>query len=218
MSVILYKIYHDRTILSEKDNWESVLEKGKAAFIGIACPTSSSSDAKACDKALSIGGQSFIKRPTDKDIAVDMIDEFINNSIYQLQLPHSSSLCSTAFMYLFKGVIQFSLTGFSRIYCFTDGRLQGCLVSEGGSFYGKSAYVSCERFEPLKLTNGNQECILITSDERLNISEDEVLELYQKNFENFDGLFDICGLEKIKTAMLVKLPQKPKGFPFFRGR
>lgn len=97
--------------------------KGKALFCGVTYPTENSRSDIACKKALEIGADSFIRRPSLCDEAMDTISTFINEGIYIFQEADKRFLCSTAILYVFRGRARWVVSGNAGICHFRNGKL-----------------------------------------------------------------------------------------------
>lgn len=125
-----YKNYCDKASAESADSFFRLDARGKALFCGVAYPTKESRSDIACKKLLEIGAESFIRRPSVCDEAVDAISTFMNEGIYIFQEKEKQFLCSAAILFVFRGEARWIVSGNVGICHFRDGmpvkKAEGC--------------------------------------------------------------------------------------------
>lgn len=104
----------------------------------MAYPTEESRSEVACEKLCSISTESFLRRPSLCDEAMETIAGFVNEGIYLYQEPNKVFLCSAAILYIFRGRARCIATGNSRVYHFRDGSLAEVSRGSGDILFGKN--------------------------------------------------------------------------------
>ncbi len=135
---------------SDGDPFAVFEEKRSSAVAGVAFPTENSRSDAACGRALDIAAESFLERPSDSDLAVHMIGEFIDDSIAELQEPGREFMCSLAMLYIFKGKARLYPVGYSAVLFFEEGDLKEIVYGDGVPA-GKGSHETMELTETLEL-------------------------------------------------------------------
>lgn len=219
MGKIKLKIFCDKNICARTETWYEVSERGKAAFIGVACPIEDSISGQACEKVLSVASNSFMRRPSVEDIAMINIDGFLNQSVFPLQEPRQASLCSTAFIFVMKGKARYSLTGMTGVFHFLDGELIETIKPINDKLYGCSMRWDSDLQEPIDLSSGLHEFLICSNKKELSITEEEAKKIYKANKPNQSEELQVDSAMEVEGAILfVSLPERKKGFLFSKGR
>ncbi len=190
-------------------------EKGKALFCGAAYPTQESRSAIACERALQIGCDSFLRRPSLSDEALITIGGFINESVYILQEQGKRFLCSASFVYVYKGAGRVYAAGNSLVLHFQNGVLKNSFSDCSGDVIGKSLrkeYVLSREFDLSSGTN----CIVVCSGrEGLELKSLFPAELLEHQ-DNDDSWMDrvIAAVADQPCSVSVFILNERKGLPF----
>lgn len=113
-------------------------EKRSILVCGCAYPGSESRTDAACKRALDIGVDCFLDRPSSSAIAVESIAGFINDEIYGMRDRDKIFLCSLAMLYVFKGKTRVYPAGNAAVMYFENEELKNIWYG-GGSLLGSSA-------------------------------------------------------------------------------
>lgn len=125
MRQVNYKSYCDkeRDGQDPSNSFFRLGTRGRAVFCGIAYPAVGSRGREACETVLQVAGDSFLRRPSVCDEAVETISDFVNGSVYALQRPYDNCFCSTAILFAFQGKARWAVSGNVKVWHFQDGRL-----------------------------------------------------------------------------------------------
>lgn len=147
----------------------SLLEKGKAVFIGAAYPTADSRSAAACPKALEICGDSFLRRPALMDVAMTNILSFINEGIFIMQDPEKHFRCGAAFLFLCKGAGRVVTAGNAAVYHYQDNQLKARYRSPGNKPLGSGLRNLYEASETFDVSASANSFLLLCGEEELDL-------------------------------------------------
>ncbi len=130
---------HGADIEPGEDNKLAVFEeKRSSAVCGLAYPTAKSRTPSACGRALDIAVDSFTERPSDSDLAVRMIGQFIDEGVGEMQEQGKEFMCSLAMLYIFKGKARVYAIGSSAVLFFEEGEEKHVWYGEGDPAGGSS--------------------------------------------------------------------------------
>ena len=211
MPKVKYKNYCDKS--SDEGVFFSLEEKGKAAYCGVSYPTVNSRSAVACERALSISGDSFLRRPSLRNEAMETISHFMSEGIYILQEPEKEFLCSTAIMYLFKGQARFFIAGSACACHFYQGKLLKTIQAADSPFVGQTLKRKDHIEEAISVEDGQHTFLLCSiSDsftledflQKTGLSEGALLE------ECKDKLFSVPEIKACSVA-LIEIPERKGG-------
>lgn len=124
--------------------------KGSAIACAAAYPTKESFGASACEKAVTVSTESFLRRPSMRDEAPNAISGFVNEAIYAVQEPHKTFFCSTAILYILNGQFRCVISGNAKLLHFNDGKLVSDFDKGENPLFGKHLKAS---FTPSAITN-----------------------------------------------------------------
>lgn len=131
-----YKNYCDKASMENTDTFFRLDMRGRAIFCGVAYPTKESRSDLACKKILEISAESFIRRPSVCDEAVDTISTFMNEGIYIFQEKEKQFLCSAAILFVFRGEARCIVSGDAGICHFRDGKLIRRITGDNIPLFG----------------------------------------------------------------------------------
>ena len=144
-------------------------QRGKAAYCGAAYPTSESRSAIACEKAIEISCDSFLRRPSLADLAMKTIAGFVNEGVYILQDPEKQFRCAAAFLYIYKGAARVSVSGNSIVFHFKDGVLQRSYYEPTSNPVGKSLRRENAASPEFDVSSGINAFLLCSGEESLDM-------------------------------------------------
>ncbi len=113
-------------------------EKRSSAACGSAYPTAGSRSPAACGRAIDIAIDSFTERPSESDLAVRMIGQFVDEGVGEMQEQGKEFMCSLAMLYIFKGKARVYAIGSSAVLFFEEGEEKNVWYGEGGPAGGAS--------------------------------------------------------------------------------
>lgn len=93
-------------------------EKRTSTVAGVAYPTADSRSPAACERGLRITVDCFLERPSVADVAMQMIGQFVDDGISELQENDKEFMCSLAALYIFKGKARVYPIGFTAVLFF----------------------------------------------------------------------------------------------------
>lgn len=210
MADISIKHYSRYDCKSPENVLFGVRRRGAASAFAAAYPADNSRGTSACERAVTVGTESFVQRPSMRDEAVEAITGFVNEGIYGMQEPGKSIFCSTAALYIFRNKARWAVTGNAKIYYFSDGKLQSVSAGNEDVTLGKRLNLHC-KFEPaFDLQKGVNSFLIISGAD--NIAPDiSVLEnglAASSDAEEWVGRIS-SELEKQRcSALAVILPKK----------
>ncbi len=124
---------------SIENRFYKLCARGGTIALAAAFPTRESRGAAACERAVTVSTDSFIRRPALIDEAMAAISDFVNEAVYALQEPQRSFLCHTALLFIHKGQFRCVLSGNSELLHFCNGRLVKVYsAKEDTPLFGKS--------------------------------------------------------------------------------
>lgn len=145
--------------------------KGKSLFCGVTYPTKDSRSDIACKKALEISAESFIRRPSLCDEAMETISTFINQGIYIFQEADKRFLCSTAILYVFRGKARWVVSGNAGICHFRDGKLINRTEGSNISLFGERMRWNVETEPEFDVSEGENAFLLYSADLDIDFQE-----------------------------------------------
>ena len=211
MDNVQLKIYCDKTINGDNCNYLTNESKGSALFCGVAYPTPESRSDIACEKAFELATQSFLRRPSTGDAAMNTISGFINDRLYMLQEPRKEFLCDTAFLYIHHGYARVALSGNSCGYHFCNGKIVNSYRSEG-IWYGRQPKWERKPDAEIPLEKVSQDFLLVSGESNVDISPEDVDRLLSG--DDLESFFQ----GKRCFAVMIHLPERKKRFPLFGKR
>lgn len=123
---------------SAENRFYKLSAKGGTIACACAFPTKDSRGAAACEKAVTVSVDSFMRRPAVIDVAMDAISGFVNEAVYALQEPQKRFLCSAAILFIHKGQYRCILSGNAQLWHFCNGKLIKCFSAEDAPLFGVS--------------------------------------------------------------------------------
>lgn len=123
---------------SVENRFYKLCSRGGTIALAAAFPTKESRGAAACERAVSVSTDSFIRRPALIDEAMVAISSFVNEAVYALQEPQRSFLCNTTMLFIHKGKFRCMLSGNSALIHFCNGNLIKVYYAEDNPLFGKS--------------------------------------------------------------------------------
>lgn len=118
MVKVSFKNYCDKKTEERESSYFKLCSRGKAAACSVAYPTKESRSDAACERVVGVSVDSFLRRPSLCDEAINTISGFINEGVYILQEPDKSFLCSSASLYVLRGRARWIVSGNARVYHF----------------------------------------------------------------------------------------------------
>lgn len=212
MVKVNWRKYCDRE--EERDNqlFCCLDSRGKAVVCSVAYPTENSRSAAACGKMISISSESFLRRPSLKDVAMETISTFMNEGIYILQEPGKEFLCSGVILYMFQRKVRMVVTGMSVVYHFQDGQLADCFLPETEQLFGQRMAWKQKAEEEIDLSKGSHIFLLYSGQAVPNIEITKIENLLQSNLEETDFPVEILSdFEDSKCAVcLLAFPKRKR--------
>lgn len=182
--------------------------KGKALFCGVTYPTEDSRSDIACKKALEISADSFIRRPSLCDEAMDTISTFINQGIYIFQEADKRFLCSTAILYAFRGRARWVASGNAGICHFRDGKLINRIEGNNIPLFGERMRWNVDAEPEFDVSEGENAFLLYSAGSSIDFKE-KLLEIEQNGAldDQTGAIVSDFGSKSCSAAALV-LPNK----------
>lgn len=168
----------------------SLQERGKALFFGVGYPTEDSRSALACEKAFQIAGDSFLRRPSLADEAMETIARFINEGIFILQDMEKRFRCSAAFLYVYKGMGRVFSAGNALALHYRDGKLTHRFYTSDAPEIGsmlRGGSIFSPEFDISEGTNG---FVLCAAGKAVDLNALPLPEPNQTDKSQFDGIID----------------------------
>ena len=160
--------------------------KGEALFFGVGYPTEDSRSALACEKAFQIAGESFLRRPSLADEAMETIARFIKEGVYILQDVDKRFCCAAAFLYVFKGRGRVFFAGNALAIHLQDGKVVDRFSDPGASEIGNSLRGKNAFSSEFDVSNGTNDFLLCAAVKAFSF---DTLPLPQAN-QTYEGQFD----------------------------
>lgn len=120
------------------DRFYRLAAKGGAVACAAAYPTKESFGASACERAVTVSTESFLRRPSMRDEAPQAISGFVNEAVYALQEPRKTFFCHTAMLYILNGQFRCVLSGDAKLLHFNGGNLLNTFEAGSNPLFGKS--------------------------------------------------------------------------------
>lgn len=211
MDNVQLKIYCDKEIDSDNNNYLSNKSKGSALFCGAAYPTPDSRSDVACEKAFELATESFLRRPSTGDAAMNAISGFINDRLYMLQEPRKEFLCDTAFLYIHHGFARVVVSGNACAYHISNGEIVNSYRIEG-VWYGRRPKWEKKPDPEVALEKTDHYFLLVAGDSTFELSSEAAGMLISGN--DIKSFFE----GRRCCAVLIHLPERKKRFPLFGKR
>ncbi len=146
MQGINLRSYSDYKNEPQEDVFFSVSRRGGASAFAVAYPTADSRSHAACENIVGVVTDSFVRRPSLCDEAMQGISGFANESVYSLQDPEKKFFADCAMLYIFKNRMRCTAFGSAAVYHFSNGILQHIYDGAANRLPGKSLKfsVACE--------------------------------------------------------------------------
>lgn len=146
MQGISLRSYSDYKNEPQEDVFYSVSRRGGASAFAVAYPTEDSRSHAACENIVGVVTDSFVRRPSLCDEAMQGISGFANESVYSLQDPEKTFFADCAMLYIFKNRMRCTAFGSAAVYHFNNGILQNVYDGAANRLPGKSLRfsVTCE--------------------------------------------------------------------------
>lgn len=196
-----------------EDKFFRVSAKGGAAAFAASCPAENCRVPSVCERAVMVSTDSFIRRPSLCDEAMEAITGFVNEGIYGMQEPGKESFCSAAVLYIFRDKARCVTMGSSVIFYFSDNGLTSVFHGNEDVLPGKSLrskFVSEPEFE---LKKGRNSFLIVSSRDKADI-DSSLIKAALQNAEGAEKWIDAVSdeLKKYKcSALAIDLPPKKPG-------
>lgn len=178
-----WRKYCDREAEMENQLFCHLDSRGKAAVCSVAYPTENSRSADACGKMISISSESFLRRPSLKDVAMDTISTFVNEGIYILQEPRKEFLCSGVILYMFRRKVRMVVSGMSAVYHFQDGKFVERFLPETEQLFGQRMAWKQKARAEIDLSKGNHTFLLYSGQEIPDIEITKIESMLQDSMD-----------------------------------
>lgn len=213
MAGIDYKFFCNHGSEDAEKKFFRASAKGGAAAFAAAYPTEDSIVLSSCERAVMVSTDSFIRRPSVCDEAMEGIMGFVNEGIYALQEPRKRSLCSMAVLYIFRGKARCVTMGNSAVFWFLDGKLASASQGKTDILPGQSLRAKFE-FEPeFELGKGKNAFLIVSSANSCDL-DIPLIENALQSSEGAENWLEAISpeLEKCRcSVMTMVLPQRKKG-------
>ena len=213
MAKISYKNFCNYDSGEAENKFFRVSEKGGAAAFAAAYPAKGSVVLSACERAVTVSTESFIRRPSLCDEAMKTITGFVNEGIYGMQEPRKKTLCSAAVLYIFRGKARCVTMGNSVILYFSDGKLVSAFEGKEDVLPGVSLREKFESEPEFDLKKGKNAFLIVSSGDKpvLDVS---VIESGLQGSETAEDWIKAIspGLEGRRcSALAIDLPARKNG-------
>lgn len=221
MQGISLRSYSDYKNEPQEDVFYSVSRRGGASAYAVAYPTVDSRSHAACENIVGVVTDSFVRRPSLCDEAMQGISDFANESVYSLQDPEKTFFADCAMLYIFKNRMRCTAFGNAAVYYFNNGILQHIYDGAENRLLGKSLRFSVAS-EPEILIPKGENAFFIFSGRETSRPDTDALAAALAASENAEEWISALKLEEKNSrcsVMAVVLPEKRLlSFSFKKGK
>lgn len=165
MSEIYVKNFCSREVSPDGNPYFSYIKKGAAVTMAAAYPTNASRSELACGKALEISTESFIRRPSLADTAINTILSFVNDGVYIYQERDKKFLCNSAICYVLKGKARFIVSGNAVAYHFRNGELIYSVKGQDIPMFGERLHWKGKAEPEFDISHGTNALVVCSADD-----------------------------------------------------